>query len=105
MDDLGLTVNPKKSVLIPTKVITFVGFVLNSENMTIRLTTEKANTLRFMCIKLLNCVNFTIRDFAALIGKMVASEPGVEFARIYYRGLEKTKTKQLSFNAGNFDAL
>ncbi|MEW8542136.1 MAG: reverse transcriptase domain-containing protein [Candidatus Thiodiazotropha sp.] len=104
MDSLGFTINPKKSVLNPTKVITFVGFILNSENMTIRITKEKADILRAMCIKILNSSKFTIREFAVLIGKMVASEPGVEYARIYFRGLEQEKTKQLRLNAGNFDA-
>ena len=33
-DHLGFTVHDKKSVLIPTKEITFVGFILNSADMT-----------------------------------------------------------------------
>lgn len=41
-DDLGLTIHPKKSVLRPSTSITFLGFLINSENMTVRLTSEKA---------------------------------------------------------------
>ena len=104
MDDLGLTINPDKSYFKPTKIITFVGFVLNSENMTVKLTPEKIDTLIHMCNKVLKATRMSIRDFAVLIGKMVASPPGVEFAPMYYRGLEKEKTRQLRLNKGDFDA-
>ena len=40
--DLGLTLNMAKSVLIPSQSITFLGFVLNSDQMTIALTPSKA---------------------------------------------------------------
>ena len=72
MDDLGLTINPDKSYFKPTKIITFVGFVLNSENMTVKLTPEKIDTLIHMCNKVLKATRMSIRDFAVLIGKMVA---------------------------------
>ena len=35
LDSLGFTVHDKKSVLIPTLEIVFVGFVLNSVSMTV----------------------------------------------------------------------
>ena len=73
MDDLGLTINPDKSYFKPTKIITFVGFVL-----TVKLTPEKIDTLIHMCNKVLKATRMSIRDFAVLIGKMVASAPGVE---------------------------
>ena len=45
MDSLGVTVHPKKSVLIPRKQITFLGFILCSETMSVRLTTERMEEL------------------------------------------------------------
>ena len=41
LDNLGLTVHDKKSVLIPTKEIIFVGSVLNQADMTGKLPLEK----------------------------------------------------------------
>ena len=41
MDSLGLTVHPTKSVLTPARQITFVGFILCSESMTVTLTRDK----------------------------------------------------------------
>ena len=46
-----------------------------------------------------------IRDAAKLIGKFVASEPGVRYAPLYYKTLKKIeKVNALKLNRGNFDA-
>ena len=38
---LGFNINRKKSVLTPTQSLEFLGFILNSVNMTITLTTRR----------------------------------------------------------------
>ena len=42
---LGFILHPIKSVLKPVQVLTFLGFVLNSVDMTVSLTREKSSTL------------------------------------------------------------
>ena len=42
--ELGFTIHPEKSVLVPIKQIIFLGFVIDSEKMTITLT-EEINSL------------------------------------------------------------
>ncbi|WAR04948.1 POL5-like protein [Mya arenaria] len=97
MDSLGLTVNPSKSSLIPSRQITFVGFILCSETMTVRLTTDKMIEIKTLCIQMVNSKFVTIRKFAKLIGMMVASEPGIQHAMLYYKPLEKIKMKNFEF--------
>lgn len=46
----------------------------------------------------------TIREFARVIGKLVASEPGVQYAGLYYKHLEIERDTALKINRGNFDA-
>ncbi|CAG2208359.1 unnamed protein product [Mytilus edulis] len=46
----------------------------------------------------------TIREFAQVIGKLVATEPGVQYAPLYIKSLEITKDLLLKQNYGNFDA-
>ena len=48
LDNLGFTVHDKKSVLIPTNEITFVGFILNSADMAARLPLEKKVYLKIV---------------------------------------------------------
>ena len=101
---MGFTVHPDKSVLVPTQKISFLGFELNSVNMTIRLTPERAKNLLQLCRFVSRQTVITILEFAKLIGKMVASEPGVQFASLYYKELEHIKDKKLKELSGNFDA-
>ncbi|CAC5403252.1 unnamed protein product [Mytilus coruscus] len=46
----------------------------------------------------------TIREFAQVIGKLVATQPGVQFAPLYIKSLEITKDILLKCHYGNFDA-
>ena len=46
----------------------------------------------------------TIRDFAKLIGKLVASEPGVLYAGAHYKRMEVEKDFALKRSKGDFDA-
>ena len=103
MDSLGFTVHLNKSVLFPTKQIVFLGFLLCSDSMTVCLTPERKNELIAYCKGFLNKSKCTIRQFAKLIGLMVASEPAVEHAPLFYKPLEKIKEFQLRINKGNFD--
>ena len=104
VDKLGFTVHPEKSVFLPTQIIVFLGFILNSIDMTVRLTPERVNNLVQLCLQICRAHTIVIRDFCQLIGKMVASEPGVQFALLYYKDLEHIKDGELRKNKGNFDA-
>ena len=55
--------------------------------MTIRLTDRKMTDIVQQGKSILSKGCITIRDFAQLIGKLVASEPGVAYAPLYYAGL------------------
>ena len=103
VDKLGFTIHPTKSILEPNIKIIFLGFLINSQNMTIRITEEKATELANLCKHLSHKVEISLREFARVIGKMVASEPGIEHAPIYYKVLEIEKDKLLKLNYGNFD--
>ena len=104
LQDLGFIIHPDKSVFLPKRVLTFLGFVINSIDMTVQLTPAKANHLREACTKLLNAQHPTIRDVAQVIGLMVSSAPAVELCMLFYRTLENEKIDALKENHGDFDA-
>ena len=103
-DSLGLTVHPEKSIIIPTQCIEFVGFMLDSRDMTIRLATRKILDIKKRAGEMLKETSISIRDFAKLIGKMVAAEPGVKYAPLYYKSMEIERDMALKMQSGNFDA-
>ncbi|XP_062571921.1 uncharacterized protein LOC134233885 [Saccostrea cucullata] len=104
LDSLGFTINVEKSVFTPSRDIQFLGFIINSELMTVSLTPDRATSIRQKCEEILKLHRITIREFAQLFGKLVSSEPGVRYAPLYYKSLEIVKDKELKTNAGNFDA-
>ena len=46
----------------------------------------------------------TIREFAQIVGKLVAAEPGVEYAPIYIKSLEIEKDRKLKESNWNFES-
>ena len=50
LQKLGFTIHPDKSILIPTQIIVFLGFVINSLDMTISLTLEKIGKILHIVI-------------------------------------------------------
>lgn len=100
----GFTINYKKSMLLPSKCIKFLGFIINSETMLIKLPEDKTKVIIDASIKLLKNVNLSIRNVASYIGLIVSTFPAVLYGPVYYRCLEKEKIIALSKVKGNFDA-
>lgn len=104
MDRLGFTVHPKKSVFNPVQIIVFLGFVLNSITMRVMVTEERIGKLIMLGTTIISRKIVTIREFAQLLGKMVACEPGMQYAPLYYKDLEHEKDQKLKQCKGNYDA-
>ena len=105
LDSLGFVIHPIKSILQPSQEIVTLGFLINSVTMTIKLTRDKAADIKNVWKNLLNKSKPpTIREVAKVIGKIVASFPGVMHGPVYYRALEKSKTQALREAKGNFEA-
>ena len=68
---MGLLIHPEKSLGIPSQVATVLGFIINSLDMTISLTTEKKSSLMEPCHRIMQSNQITIRDLARLNGKLV----------------------------------
>ena len=104
-DRLGLTVHPGKSVIQPVQKIEFLGFELNSVDMTVSLVARKKLKIASMCGSLLQKSKITIRDVASVTGNLVAAEPGVTNAFLRIKRLEIARNDALAANAGNYDAV
>ena len=104
LQELGFVVHPTKSVLYPTQVITFLGFIIDTVNMTITLTDEKKMKIRERGLGLINGENVTVRMVSSFIGNLTASFEAVPFGKLYYRNLEFCKSQALKSNRFDFDA-
>ena len=94
-ENTGFVVHPEKSVLMPKQKIKYLGFLLDSKTMTVKLTSEKALKIRHKT---------TILNLAKIVGLMVASLPGVQYGKLFYRQCDIFKSLVLKQKYGNFDA-
>lgn len=104
-DSLGFTVHPAKSVFVPTQVIEFLGFILNSIDMTVSLSLDKSKKIVAFCMEILSADICTLRQLSQLIGKLVACTPSVPHAAVYHKRLEIFRTLMLRKCKGDYNSL
>ena len=88
---------------MPTQQITYLGFEMNSCDMSITLTPERKHKLREACLALFRQTKVKIRTVACCIGLMVASFLAVQMGPLHYKALEEPKKKALKDNNGNWE--
>ena len=89
---LGFQVHPDKSNLFHSQEIHFLGFIINSKNMTVTLTDEKQTKIVEYIKVLENKKDLKIRDLAKFLGMCEAALPYVQFGRLHMWNLLKIKT-------------
>ena len=103
--NLGFYISTKKSVLIPTKSIQFLGFNLNSQTMLVTLENDKAMRIKQMITDILPMTKTTIRHFATVLGTLAATLPANRYGQVFLKRLEKTKAQALQMKSFNYDAI
>ena len=103
-ESLGFTINGKKSSLVPSQTLVYLGFVWDTVHMKISLPIEKVEKIVEFSRYVLRSSSVTIRCLARLIGLYVSSFPAVLLAPFFYRELEKCKTEHLNRFDKNFEA-
>ena len=105
LDELGFIIHPKKSIFVPSKIMEFLGHVIDTISMTVTITKIKKERLIDLCQEILDADTITIREVSKLLGKFSSSLLGVPYGRLHYRSVERFKTYSLKQNRGKFDAL
>ena len=100
---LGFIIHPEKSSLQLSQEITYLGFVFNSKEMLVTLTSEKREKILVSCKSFSKKDKFAIRELSSLIRTLTSTFPGNKFEPLYYRELDKRKTLGLKKAKGNFD--
>lgn len=103
-DEAGFTIHPKKSSLEGTKVIEFLGFIIDSEAFHVRISEKKSNKIKQMCKDITQKKKVTIRELAEVIGTFVATEPANKFAALYYKRMEIFRNEKLKESKGDYSA-
>lgn len=104
MTELGFITHQNKSVLEPTKSITFLGNNIHSEDMTVTLPEDKVNLIVQECLSL-HCKHAeVIRKVARILGLLVSTFSAVQYGSLHYRKREKAKILALQSSKGDYNA-
>ena len=104
LDSLGFVIHQGKSVLEPSRKLLFLGFELDSEELSVSLTQAKKDKFERAAVQLLAKEEVPIRELAGLIGFLVAYSPAVEYGAAHFKWLEIDKNRALEQSKGNFEA-
>ena len=104
LERLGFFINVEKSVFTPATKIEFLGFILDSENMTIVPTQNKKEKTITMISSLLAQRRPKIRQVAKVVGTCISNTVGSDYGGNYIKILEIDKIQALAKRRGNYDA-
>ena len=76
--NLGFFMYLEKSKFFPSQVIEFLGFIINSKELTVSLSEFKQNDIRAILKEVKIRGKLVIRTLAKLIGKLEAVLPGIQ---------------------------
>jgi len=103
LQNLGFSINEKKSVLVPSQVMEFLGMKIDSTKMLLILPKEKVVSITSYCQKLLDQAQVSVREMSKLIGTLSSTALAVLPAPLHYRGLQnqniQTLPKEGSYNS------
>jgi len=104
LESLGFVMHTEKSSSVPVQQAKVLGFIIDSINMTVTLTSDKVQKTKLLAEFLLGHRRLSIRVVAKFIGRLVSSFPAVQWGKLHYRNLERRKIQALKRCKGNFDA-
>ena len=105
LQKLCFVIHPDKSKFVPTKIVEYLGFIIDSEKMITYLSDQKKQKIHEKCCIIPTKPKLTIREFVSFIGTLTSLFPGNQFGPLYYRAMLKSKDKSLKYNKGNFNAV
>uniref|UniRef100_A0A1Y1LH23 Reverse transcriptase domain-containing protein n=1 Tax=Photinus pyralis TaxID=7054 RepID=A0A1Y1LH23_PHOPY len=104
LESLGFIINREKSVFTPKHQCDFLGFTLNTNEMIISPPTNKRVKLLQLLIRFSRLKSCKIRDFAALLGKLVSINPAIKYGWVYTRSFERIKYLALLRHKNDYNA-
>lgn len=66
LSNFGFVINPDKSVFLETQKLEFLGFILDSKEMSVTLTEHKAQKIVSICSEFLKVYKRKIRELSVL---------------------------------------
>ena len=95
LESLGFLINYKKSSLVLTQRILFLGMLIDSTTMEFVLPTEKSENIQRECRNVLKTQQPPIRQISRVLGLLEFTRPAICSARLYYRHIQLLQIESL----------
>jgi hypothetical protein len=95
LTSLGFTIHKVKSITTPTQIITFLGFIINSNSRQISLPSEKVKKTLILCRQMLMAKSVSLNMLAQLLGVLESHRPGIWRAPLHFRHLQAQLIRDL----------
>ena len=92
---LGFVVNLEKSQSQATQEIEFLGFIINSREMTFRIPTARVKQIKNDTKRILQKEQVTVRELAHIVGVLASTRLAVLSAPLHYRALQGQRNEGL----------
>ncbi|XP_043470998.1 uncharacterized protein LOC122504134 [Leptopilina heterotoma] len=104
LTQLGFIINKEKSSLIPAHRQKYLGFILDSAEMLIKIPDDKRVKIQSSLTKFKINTKHKIRDFASLVGTLGSVCQATKYGWVYMKSLEREKFLALQKTNGNYEA-
>lgn len=105
LKSLGFIINHEKSNLIPSKRIKFLGYIYDSDQLSVELPLDKKKSIQKWATHFLNKRQCKIRRFAKFIGILIAACPAIKYSWLYTKNFERIKCSALRANNMDYNAI
>ena len=95
LQNLGFIINQKKSVMIPSQIIEFLGMIINTKEMLLSLPEKKIQKIQNKCQNLLKKQRVSILELTKLIGHLTSTIQAVLPAKLNCRFLQHQQISSL----------
>ena len=95
LEALGFVLNMKKSVVVPSQRMEFLGVVVDSQAMTFSLPEDKIANIFLKCSEMLKMEEVSVRQLSKLTGVLVSSALAVLPGPLHYRQLQMVQARAL----------
>ena len=103
LESLGFTVNLEKSCLIPTQILTFLSFVIDSTVEALSLPQEKVVKVKSLCLKAKVTQTMSAHQLASVLGTLESCHPAIWQAPLDFRYLQIRLIQALHASDQNLD--
>ena len=100
---MGYIINSKKSITSPAQILEFLGLIVDTVSMELRLPLDKLKKTRAESRKLAREQITSARSLARLLGKMNATTPVIPPALLFCRHLQMSLTRALEEGSQSYE--